>query len=311
MEVISGLCGGLALFLYGMGLMSQSLSSLCGSRFGDIVRAATKSRVRGFFTGFGVTALVQSSSAVAVLLIGLVGSGVTDFAASFGVIVGANVGTTVTAWLIALSDAPAFLSFLKPSVFAPILALVGVFAAASKNTRIKNIGSIAAGFGILIIGMELMSESASFVKNSPQFKYLLTAFKNPLVGILVSAAFTAIIQSSSATVGILQALTFGGGITLPTVIPLVIGANIGTCITGLIASVGAPRSAVRVAAMQVYFNLFGALALMPLFLLLNIPHVVVNSVGVATVHTAFNLVTAALALPLSRYLIFITEKTVK
>lgn len=317
MTVISELFGGLALFLYGMSVMSHSLKALAGGRLESVLATVTKSRLRGFALGLGVTSLIQSSSAVMVMLVGLVDSGILEFSRTFGVIMGSNVGTTVTAWLISLNDVGGILTFLKPIVFAPILALLGVILTmASKRQRTRDVGTIAVGFAILIIGMDMMSEAVSFVKDSEAFSGLLTMFSNPLAAVLVATLFTAVIQSSSASVGIVQALALTGDITLGMAVPLVLGANIGTCVTGLIAAIGTSTGARRVAWLQTYFNVFGTAVFLILTVILKLaaPELTSQSVGVAgiaAVHTLFNVLTSVIFIPLFRPVIRITEKTVR
>ncbi len=316
MALISELVGGLALFLYGMGVMSDGLKKSAGQRLEQILQKATRSRFVAFLLGLGTTSLIQSSSAVTVMLIGIVDSGILQYVRTFFVIMGANVGTTVTAWLISLNGLGGMLSFLKPIIFAPILALFGVILFMSSREKKHNIGAVIVGFAILIIGIDMMSDAVGFIEDSAIFENMLSLFSNPVFAVLFSLVFTAIIQSSSATVGIIQALAFTGNINFSVGTSLVLGANIGTCITGLIASVGRSTAAKRVAVLQTYFNIFGA-ALFLVFIILFeklLPEYSYRTVGivdVALIHTFFNLLTSVFILPFYKQIIRITEKTVK
>ncbi len=316
MTVISGFVGGLALFLYGIAVMSDGLKQMAGNRLEQFLLKATKSRGVAFSLGLGITSLIQSSSAVTVMLIGIVDSGILQYARTFFVIMGSNVGTTVTAWLISLNGLSGVLSFLKPTVFAPITAIFGVLFLMSRSEKRRNVGSVIIGFAILIIGMDMMGDAMGFIKDSEAFGSILSLFSNPLASVVFAMLFTAIIQSSSATVGIIQALALSGSITLSTAVSLIIGANIGTCITGIIASFGRSLAAKRVSFLQSYFNLFGgALFLIAVFLikafLPDFSNVTVGVAEVAVIHTLFNLITAVLILPFYKQIIRITEKSVK
>ena len=316
MTLISKLLGGLALFLYGMGVMSDGLKRSAGQKLEQILQNATKSKFVAFLLGLGTTSLIQSSSAVTVMLIGIVDSGILRYARTFFVIMGANVGTTVTAWLISLNGLGGMLSFLKPIVFAPMLAIFGVVLFMSAHEKKHNIGAVIVGFAILIIGIDMMSDAVGFIEDSALFESMLSLFSNSAFALLFSLLFTAVIQSSSATVGIIQALSLTGGISFSVCAFLVLGANVGTCITGLIASVGRSTAAKRVALLQTYFNIFGAALFFAVILLFKklLPaysNMSVGIVDVAAVHTLFNLLTTVFILPFYKQIICITEKTVK
>ena len=264
---------GLALFLYGMSLMSQGLEKLAGGKLEGILKKMTSNPVKSLFLGIGITAVIQSSSAVTVMLVGLVNSGIMQLSGTVGVIMGSNIGTTVTAWILSLVGIESnnvWIKLLKPESFSPILALIGIILMmSSKTSKKKDIGSIMIGFAILMYGMDFMSDSVSPLADMPEFTSMLTAFTNPLLGILTGLVLTAVIQSSSASVGILQALTLTGGISYGMAIPIIMGQNIGTCVTALISSIGVNKNAKRVAVIHIAFNLLGtAVCLLLYFCLL-------------------------------------------
>ncbi|MBQ8383399.1 MAG: Na/Pi cotransporter family protein [Clostridia bacterium] len=306
------LLGGLAFFLFGMNVMSSGLEQLAGSKLEELLRKMTSNRFKALLLGVGVTAIIQSSSAVTVMLVGLVNSGIMQLGQSIGVIMGSNIGTTVTAWLISMTGIEGdsfWIQMLKPSSFAPLLALLGIgLMMMAKSNKKKSIGSILLGFAVLMNGMELMSGAVEPLKDSPAFAKVFTLFSNPLLGVLVGAVFTAIIQSSSASVGILQSLTATGAITFGNAIPIIMGQNIGTCITALISSVGVNRNAKRVSIVHISFNLIGTAVWLSLF---YIVHLIVdfsfidqpiNAAWIAIIHSIFNILTTLLLLPFTKLL---------
>lgn len=323
MDIFSfiSLFGGLALFLYGMSLMSQGLEKLAGGKLEGILKKMTSNPVKSLFLGIGITAVIQSSSAVTVMLVGLVNSGIMQLSGTVGVIMGSNIGTTVTAWILSLVGIESnnvWIKLLKPESFSPILALIGIILMmSSKTSKKKDIGSIMIGFAILMYGMNFMSDSVSPLADMPEFTSMLTAFTNPLLGILTGLVLTAVIQSSSASVGILQALTLTGGISYGMAIPIIMGQNIGTCVTALISSIGVNKNAKRVAVIHIAFNLLGtAVCLLLYFVLhflvdLTFIEQAISPVGVAIVHSIFNITTTVLLLPFSKQLVKLAEGTIK
>ena len=323
MDIFSfiSLFGGLALFLYGMSLMSQGLEKLAGGKLEGILKKMTSNPVKSLFLGIGITAVIQSSSAVTVMLVGLVNSGIMQLSGTVGVIMGSNIGTTVTAWILSLVGIESnnvWIKLLKPESFSPILALIGIILMmSSKTSKKKDIGSIMIGFAILMYGMDFMSDSVSPLADMPEFTSMLTAFTNPLLGILTGLVLTAVIQSSSASVGILQALTLTGGISYGMAIPIIMGQNIGTCVTALISSIGVNKNAKRVAVIHIAFNLLGtAVCLLLYFVLhflvdLSFIEQAISPVGVAVVHSIFNITTTVLLLPFSKQLVKLAEGTIK
>ena len=322
MDIFSliSLLGGLALFLYGMSVMSQGLERLAGGKLEAILRTMTSSKLRSLGLGIGITAIVQSSSAVTVMLVGLVNSGIMALDGSVGVIMGSNIGTTVTAWilsLIGIESSNIFVQLLKPKAFSPILALIGVIMFMGKSTRKRDVGTVLIGFALLMYGMDFMSDAMKPLAEIPEFTSILTAFKNPILGILTGLILTAIIQSSSASVGILQALSLTNGITFGMAIPIIMGQNIGTCITALISSIGVNKSAKRVAVIHVSFNIIGTVIFLILFYGFNLIfefafiNQAIEPVGIAIVHSIFNLSTTFLLLPFSKKLVDIAKRVVK
>lgn len=252
------LIGGLSLFLFGMNVMGDALEKKAGNRLKTILARLTSNKFKGFLLGLGITAIIQSSSATTVMVVGFVNSGVMALGQAVGVILGANLGTSVTSWILSLTSLESdnfFLSMLKPENFTPVLALVGVVLYMFiKDGKKKDVGLILLGFSVLMFGMEMMSDSVAPLKDNPAFIRILTIFDQPVLGVLAGAILTAIVQSSSASVGILQALTFTGGISNGTAIPIIMGQNIGTCVSALISSVGANKNAKRAAFIHLYFN---------------------------------------------------------
>ena len=306
------LCGGLAFFLYGMTTMSKSLEKMTGGKLERLLKRMTSNPFKSLLLGAGITIAIQSSSAVTVMLVGLVNSGVMEIGQTIGVIMGSNIGTTLTAWILSLTgieSGSVLVNMLKPENFSPLLALAGVvLIMGSKKQRRRDIGRILVGFSILMYGMELMKNSVSPLADMPEFSQILTAFRNPLLGVLVGAVFTGVIQSSAASVGILQALALTGSITYGMAIPIIMGQNIGTCVTALISSIGVNRNARRVSVIHISFNVIGTAAGLILFFggnmllhytFMDLP---VGAVGIAFCHTVFNVVTTALLLPFSRQL---------
>ncbi len=315
------LCGGLAFFLYGMTTMSKSLEKMAGGRLERLLKRMTESPVKGLLLGAGITIAIQSSSAVTVMLVGLVNSGVMELGQTIGVLMGSNIGTTLTAWILSLTGIESesvLLNMLKPENFSPLFALAGILLImGSKRQRRRDIGRILIGFAILMSGMEMMKNSVSPLAEMPGFADLLTAFNNPLLGVLVGAVFTGVIQSSAASVGILQALALTGSITYGMAIPIIMGQNIGTCVTALISSIGVSRGAKRVSVIHVAFNVTGALAGLIVFyggdLVFHFAFLdtAVGAVGIALCHTIFNVATTALLLPFSRQLEKLARTAVK
>ena len=306
------LCGGLAFFLYGMTTMSKSLEKMAGGKLERLLKRMTSNPFKSLLLGAGITIAIQSSSAMTVMLVGLVNSGVMEIGQTIGVIMGSNIGTTLTAWILSLTGIESesvLVNMLKPENFSPLLALAGVvLIMGSKKQRRRDIGRILVGFSILMYGMELMKNSVSPLADMPEFSQILTAFRNPLLGVLVGAVFTGVIQSSAASVGILQALALTGSITYGMAIPIIMGQNIGTCVTALISSIGVNRNAKRVSVIHISFNIIGTAAGLILFFggdmllhyaFMDLP---VGAVGIAFCHTVFNVFTTVLLLPFSRQL---------
>lgn len=303
---VFSLLGGLALFLYGMDLMGKSLERQAGSRLQKILSRLTDNPFKGFLLGLAVTAVIQSSSATTVMVVGFVNSGIMQLHQSAGIIMGSNVGTTVTSWLLSLTGLEGdslLIQLFKPSTFSPLLAFIGILLFMFGGEKKKGIGGILIGFAILMTGMTAMSDAVSPLENEPWFTELFVRFSNPILGVLVGALVTAVIQSSSASVGILQALSSTGVITYGSAIPIIMGQNIGTCATALISSVGTNKNARRAAMIHLYFNVIGVTVFLVLFYGLNaVFHFsfitdVIAPWGIAVVHTAFNLGATALLLP--------------
>ena len=315
------LCGGLAFFLYGMTTMSKSLEKMAGGKLERLLKRMTSSPFKSLLLGAGITIAIQSSSAMTVMLVGLVNSGVMELGQTIGVIMGSNIGTTLTAWILSLTGIQSenvFVNLLKPENFSPVIALAGIILImGSKKQRRRDIGRIMVGFSILMYGMELMKNAVSPLADMPEFSNLLTAFNNPLLGVAVGAVFTGIIQSSAASVGILQALALTGSITYGMAIPIIMGQNIGTCVTALISAIGVSRNAKRVSAIHISFNVIGTVVCLILFyggnLLFHFSFMTapVGAVGIAFCHTVFNVLTTLLLLPFSRQLEKLARRMVK
>ena len=307
------LLGGLALFLFGMDIMGKSLERTAGGKLQTILAKMSSNVPKGFLLGLAVTAVIQSSSATTVMVVGFVNSGIMTLKQAVGVIMGSNVGTTVTAWILSLSglEGDSFLiQLLKPSTLSPLLGTVGIILYMfTKSEKKKNIGCILLGFMALMTGMELMSSSMKFLKEEAWFAQLMVSFSNPVIGILVGAALTAVIQSSSASVGILQSMCSTGVVSYGCAIPVILGQNIGTCVTAMMGAIGANKNARRTAMVHLYFNILGTLIFVVLFYgiglffpwkFLNNP---CNEMNIAAIHTAFNVAATAVLLPLNGLLV--------
>lgn len=306
------LIGGLSLFLYGMNVLGSGLERMSGGRLEQILEKLTSNPLKAVLLGAGVTALIQSSSATTVMLVGFVNSGIMKLSQAIGIIMGANIGTTITSWILSLSGLEGdsfFLKLLKPTSFSPVLALIGIiFLMSKKGEKKKEIGTILLGFAVLMFGMDAMSAAVKPLANVPEFTGILTKFSNPLLGILVGALLTAVIQSSSASVGILQALSVTGAFTYGSVIPIILGQNIGTCVTALLSAVGANKGAKRTAFVHLYFNVIGASVFLILYYVLNaligfeFVDQTVNGAGIAMMHSIFNIFATLILLPFTKLL---------
>ncbi|MBQ7822130.1 MAG: Na/Pi cotransporter family protein [Clostridia bacterium] len=309
---VFALLGGLAMFLYGMNIMGNALEKSAGSRLKDILATLTKNTLSGFLLGLVVTAVIQSSSATTVMVVGFVNSGVMTLKQSIGVIMGANVGTSVTAWILSLAgiDGDAwYIQLLKPDSFTPIFAFVGIILFMfCKRQKLRDIAPIFLGFAILMYGMDFMSGAVAPLSESESFRNVLLLFTNPLLGVLAGAVMTAIIQSSSASVGILQALSLTGAINYGAVIPIVMGQNIGTCVTALISSTGTSKNARRAAVVHLSFNVISTIIILPIFSILNaifdfeFVKLAATPLGIAIFHSAFNVIAVMILMPMSALL---------
>ena len=307
------LMGGIAMFLYGMDLMGKALEQTAGSKLQGILSKMTASPVRGLLLGMVITAVIQSSGATTVMAVGFVNSGLMELHHAIGVIMGANIGTTVTGWLLSLSglEGDSFaIQMLNPNAWAPILGFIGIFLymLGKDKDRRSGVGKIMVGFSVLMAGMNTMSTAMSPLADEPWFMDLFLSFKNPVLGVLAGAVLTAVLQSSSASVGILQALTSTGAVTYAAAVPIIMGQNIGTTVTALISSAGANKNAKRTAFVHLYFNLIGTLVFLCGFyglhalLGFSFYNETANTFGIAIVHTIFNIVTTAILLPFNRVL---------
>ena len=306
---ILNLIGGLSLFLFGMSLMGQALERRAGNKLKMLLGKLTTNRITGLTTGLGVTAVIQSSSATTVMVVGFVNSGLMTLRQAINVIMGANVGTTVTAWILSLSGISSdnvFVKLLKPSSFTPILALFGIILYMfTKESKKRDTGMILLGFATLMFGMEAMSGAVSGLRDLPEFRNLFMTFTNPVLGVLAGAVLTAIIQSSSASVGILQALSSTGAVTYGSAIPIIMGQNIGTCITAIISAVGANKNAKRAALVHLSFNVIGTVVWLSVFCIVKavaVPAILGESaslMGIAVCHSVFNILCTLLMLPLA------------
>ena len=315
------LCGGLAFFLFGMHGMSGSLEKVAGGKLEGILKTLTSNPGKSLVLGAVITIAIQSSSALTVMLVGLVNSGIMDLSQTVGVIMGSNVGTTLTAWILGLNGLKTdnfFLSMLKPENFSPIIALIGVIMImGAKSAKKRDVGTIMVGFSVLMFGMDLMSDSVAPLANMPEFTSILTAFNNPILGVLIGAVFTGIIQSSAASVGVLQALSLTGSITYGMAIPIIMGQNIGTCVTALLSSIGVNKNAKKVSVIHISFNLIGTiLGLIVYFILKDIVKIggfdnPINSFAVAGFHSVFNIATTIVLLPFSKRLVALANFVIK
>ncbi len=318
-EIIT-LIGGVAFFLYGMNIMSNGLEKMSGGKLESTLKRMTSNPFKSLALGAGITIAIQSSSAMTVMLVGLVNSGIMNLNQTVGLIMGSNIGTTFTAWLTSLigieSSGNILTDLLKPANFSLVFALVGVLFISGNNKRRKDIGDILVGFAILMCGMGLMGDSVSGLKDSPEFAEILTAFKNPILGVLVGTVFTGIIQSSAASVSILQGISMTGQLTYGMTLPIIMGQNIGTCVTAVISSFGVNRNAKRVSVVHILFNLIGTVVCLIVFYGLNaIFHFAflsefINPFGIALCHFLFNLITTAMLLPFSKVLVKLANKII-
>lgn len=315
------LLGGLAFFLYGMTVMSSGLEKVAGGKMEQLLREMTSNPMKSLVLGMGITVIIQSSSAVTVMLVGLVNSGIMNLTQAIGVIMGSNVGTTVTAWILSLSGIESdnfFVQLLKPESFSPLLALAGVIMMmSSKKSKTKNIGTILIGFAVLMFGMELMKNAMSPLADMPEFTNILTAFSNPIFGIIIGTVVTAVIQSSAASVGILQALSLTGGISYGMAFPIIMGQNIGTCISAVLSAIGVNTNARRVAAVHIAFNVLGTIIFMAVYQIITAIWTIplfqesINPFGIAVLHSIFNIATTAMLFPFTKILEKIAMVTVK
>lgn len=304
------LIGGLTLFLYGMNVMGGGLEKLSGGKLERILEKLTSNPFKAVLLGAGVTAVIQSSSATTVMLVGFVNSGIMKLSQAIGIIMGANIGTTITSWLLSLTGIESgnfFIRMLKPSSFSPILALIGIILMmGAKSDKKKDAAEILLGFTVLMSGMETMSNAVKPLADVPEFTGILTKFSNPLLGVLVGALLTAVIQSSSASVGILQALSVTGAFTYGSVIPIIMGQNIGTCVTAMISAVGANKGAKRTAFVHLYFNIIGSVIFLTLYSVLNavfqfdFAKETVGVAGIAAIHSIFNVFATIILLPFTK-----------
>lgn len=302
--------GGLALFLYGMNVMGDGLSKISGGRLERILEKLTSNPIKAVLVGAGVTAVIQSSSATTVMVVGFVNSGIMKLSQAIGIIMGANIGTTVTSWILSLSGIESsnfFIRMLKPTSFSPILAIIGVaFLMFSHKEKKKDIGTIMLGFAVLMFGMDMMSAAVKPLAKVPEFTNVLIMFSNPLLGMLAGAVLTAVIQSSSASVGILQALCITGSVNFGTALPIIMGQNIGTCITALLSGIGANKNARRAALVHLYFNIIGTTVFMVVFYGINafvhfaFLNEAANAAGIAVIHSIFNIAATVVLLPFSK-----------
>ncbi len=315
------LLGGLAFFLYGMNVLSRGLEKMVGGKLEHVLRSMTSNRWKGLALGAVITIAIQSSSAMTVMLVGLVNSGIMELSQTVSVIMGSSMGTTLTAWILSATGIQSdsfWLQMLKPESFSPLVALAGVIMIMTgKDGKKKDAGHVLVGFSILMTGMTFMSQSVSPLAETPAFHDLLIMFQNPLMGVLVGTVFTGIIQSSAASVGILQSLALTGSISMSMAFPLITGANIGTCVTGLISAIGANKNAKRVVAVSIYFKVIGTVICLSVFYGLNavfhfdMVDAPIGALGIAVVHTLFNIVNTFVLLPFSRQLEKLAKLTIR
>jgi len=311
-EVLT-MIGGLALFLFGMNALSEGLEKLSGGRLEKILQNLTSSPIKAVLLGILVTSVIQSSSATTVMVVGFVNSGIMRLTQAVGIIMGANIGTTTTAWILSLSGLEGsnlIMKLLKPTSFSPVLAAIGIiFIMFSKKQKKKDIGTLLCGFAILMFGMDMMSDAVSVLKDVPEFGQILLMFSNPILGMLAGAVITAVIQSSSASVGILQSLASTGAVPYATAFPIIMGQNIGTCITAILSAIGANKNAKRAACVHLSFNLLGTIIFMIGFYALDaifnfaIMDAPIDEAGIAVIHSIFNIGATLLLLPFSKLLV--------
>ena len=319
-DLLDMVCG-LALFLYGMHVMGEGLSRASGGKLESILERLTNSRIRAVLLGAAVTAVIQSSSATTVMVVGFVNSGIMKLSQAVGVIMGANIGTTITSWILSLTGIESgnlLVQLCKPSSFTPVLAIVGVgFLLFTQNDKKHNIGTVLVGFTVLMTGMEMMSAAVKPLANVPEFTNILLMFRSPVLGMLAGLALTAVIQSSSASVGILQALCVTGAVSYGAALPIIMGQNIGTCVTAMLSSVGASKNAKRAALIHLYFNLIGTVLFMVVFYaihalrpfaFLDLP---ANAAGIAVIHSAFNIAATCVLLPFGNALVKLSTLTIR
>lgn len=314
--------GGLAMFLYGMDAMGDGLAKLSGGKLEQILEKLTSKRIMAVLLGIAVTAVIQSSSATTVMVVGFVNSGIMQLSQAVGIIMGANVGTTVTSWILSLSGiqgSSLFIQLLKPTSFSPVLAAIGIvlIMTAKDNNKKKDIGNILVGFAILMFGMDTMSGAVAPLAENEKFTSILTMFSNPILGMIAGLVLTAVIQSSSASVGILQALCVTGAVGYKTAIPIIMGQNIGTCVTALISSIGASKNAKRASMVHLYFNLIGTVLFMVVFYSINaiiggfaFLNDSANAAGIAVVHSLFNIGTVLVLYPFGDKLVKLAQLTI-
>ena len=318
---VLNMIGGLSLFLYGMSVMGNGLSKMAGGKLEKILEKLTTKRILAVLLGAGVTAVIQSSSATTVMVVGFVNSGIMKLSQAVGIIMGANIGTTITSWMLSLTGiegSTIWLKLLKPSSFSPVLAAIGIIfiMTSREESKKKDAGGILLGFAILMFGMETMSGAVSGLADNPSFTKIMTAFSNPMIGMAVGAILTAIIQSSSASVGILQALCATGAVQYSVALPIIMGQNIGTCVTSIISSIGANKNARRAAMIHLYFNLIGTTLFMIVFYTINIfvdfafLGESANVAGIAIIHSLFNIGAAIVLFPFSDLLVRLSEITI-
>ena len=318
--VLNMVCG-LALFLYGMHTMGEGLTRTSGGKLESILEKLTKNTMMGVLLGTLVTAVIQSSSATTVMVVGFVNSGIMKLSQAAGVIMGANIGTTVTSWILSLTGlegGSVLVKLFKPSSFTPIMAIIGVaFIMFSKKEKKQSVGQILVGFTVLMYGMDMMSAAVKPLANVPEFTNILLMFTNPILGMIAGMVLTAIIQSSSASVGILQALCVTGAVKYSAALPIIMGQNIGTCVTALLSAIGATKNAKRAALIHLYFNLIGTILFMVVFYAVNavVPfaflHDSANAAGIAVIHTAFNVIATLVLLPFNQMLVKLATLTIR
>ena len=319
-DLLDMVCG-LALFLYGMHVMGEGLSRASGGKLENILEQLTNSRIRAVLLGAAVTAVIQSSSATTVMVVGFVNSGIMKLSQAVGVIMGANIGTTITSWILSLTGIQSgnlLVQLCKPSSFTPVLAIVGVsFILFTRNDKKHNIGTVLVGFTVLMTGMEMMSAAVKPLADVPEFTNILLMFRSPVLGMLAGLVLTAVIQSSSASVGILQALCVTGAVSYGAALPIIMGQNIGTCVTAMLSSVGASKNAKRAAIIHLYFNLIGTVLFMVVFYAINAVHpfafldLPANAAGIAVIHSAFNIAATCVLLPFGNALVKLATLTIR